>query len=186
MYPHKGGGSERGPACGTRERAHRLHPRVWSSSRSHACPQRHRRIRAGDAIRTRDNLLGRQELCQLSYARNTQPVGVRGLEPPTSASQTPRATGLRHTPPVGRSIGQKTVGVKGMDVSEPLSPPLLRRCPTLWLSHRAGSVPVTPPPLPRQPAEPKRTAYSPTKSRILYNTVLATAPNSLPTACRMA
>jgi hypothetical protein len=25
-------------------------------------------------------------------------VGVRGLEPPTSASQTPRATGLRHTP----------------------------------------------------------------------------------------
>lgn len=54
---------------------------------------------AGDAIRTRDNLLGRQELCQLSYARSTcEPVGVRGLEPPTSASQTLRATGLRHTP----------------------------------------------------------------------------------------
>ena len=51
--------------------------------------------RAGDAIRTRDNLLGRQELCQLSYART---VGVRGLEPPTSASQTLRATRLRYTP----------------------------------------------------------------------------------------
>ena len=53
--------------------------------------------KAGDAIRTRDHLLGRQELCQLSYARAQ--VGVRGLEPPTSASQTPRATRLRYTPP---------------------------------------------------------------------------------------
>ena len=53
--------------------------------------------RAGDAIRTRDNLLGRQELCQLSYART---VGVRGLEPPTSASQTLRATRLRYTPAI--------------------------------------------------------------------------------------
>ncbi len=30
---------------------------------------------------------------------STSGVGVRGLEPPTSASQTPRATRLRHTPP---------------------------------------------------------------------------------------
>ncbi len=30
-----------------------------------------RNSRAGDAIRTRDNLLGRQELCQLSYARKS-------------------------------------------------------------------------------------------------------------------
>ena len=54
--------------------------------------------RAGDGTRTRDNLLGRQTLYQLSYPRVPKRVGVRGLEPPTSASQTPRATRLRHTP----------------------------------------------------------------------------------------
>ena len=32
---------------------------------------------AGDAIRTRDNLLGRQELCQLSYSRSKSNGGVR-------------------------------------------------------------------------------------------------------------
>ena len=36
--------------------------------------------------------------------RNLQ-VGVRGLEPPTSASQTPRATRLRHTPSVASPSG---------------------------------------------------------------------------------
>ena len=49
---------------------------------------------AGDGTRTRDNLLGRQALYQLSYPREEAApcqVGVRGLEPPTSASQTPRA-----------------------------------------------------------------------------------------------
>ena len=45
---------------------------------------------AGDRTRTGDNLLGRQGLYQLSYSRVS--VGVRGLEPPTSASQTPRAS----------------------------------------------------------------------------------------------
>src|SRR5690349_8536583 len=45
--------------------------------------------RAGDGTRTRDSLLGRQELYQLSYSRR---VGVRGLEPRTSWSQTRRAT----------------------------------------------------------------------------------------------
>lgn len=50
-------------------------------------------------IRTRDSLLGRQGLCQLSYARlPCKPVGVKGFEPSTSASQTPRAARLRYTP----------------------------------------------------------------------------------------
>ncbi len=48
-------------------------------------------------IRTRDSLLGRQGLYQLSYARLLR-VGVKGFEPSTSASQTPRASRLRHTP----------------------------------------------------------------------------------------
>ena len=67
---------------------------------------------AGDGTRTRDILLGRQTLYQLSYSRtewlDQLGVGVRGLEPPTSASQTPRATRLRHTPSVvapSESIG---------------------------------------------------------------------------------
>ncbi len=50
-------------------------------------------------IRTRDSLLGRQGLCQLSYARLLcKPVGAKGFEPSTSASQTPRAARLRHAP----------------------------------------------------------------------------------------
>ena len=52
---------------------------------------------AGDRTRTGDILLGRQTLYQLSYSRR-EPVGVRGFEPPTSASQTPRAARLRYTP----------------------------------------------------------------------------------------
>ena len=45
--------------------------------------------KAGDETRTRDILLGRQALYQLSYSRI---IGVRGLEPRTSWSQTRRAT----------------------------------------------------------------------------------------------
>ncbi len=63
--------------------------------------------KAGDGTRTRDSLLGRQELYRLSYSRaksigrftpslflgvRATQVGVRGLEPRTSWSQTMRAT----------------------------------------------------------------------------------------------
>ena len=71
------------------------------------------RTRAGDGIRTRDSLLGRQALYQLSYTRaRRQPwpaaVGARGLEPPTPASQTLCATNCatprrRIVYPIGRA-----------------------------------------------------------------------------------
>ncbi len=43
--------------------------------------------------------IGEEAGGQESRSETTSGVGVRGLEPPTSASQTPRATRLRHTPP---------------------------------------------------------------------------------------
>src|SRR6266581_2474567 len=49
--------------------------------------------RAGDGTRTRDSLLGRQELYQTELLPlGMLVVGVRGLEPRTSRSQTMRAT----------------------------------------------------------------------------------------------
>ncbi len=49
--------------------------------------------RAGDGTRTRDSLLGRQELYQTELLPlGMLVVGVRGLEPRTSWSQTMRAT----------------------------------------------------------------------------------------------
>ena len=52
--------------------------------------------RAGDGTRTRDSLLGRQELYQTELLPlgmlHMLVVGVRGLEPRTSWSQTMRAT----------------------------------------------------------------------------------------------
>jgi hypothetical protein len=62
---------------------------------------------AGDRIRTGDILLGRQTLYQLSYSRGIV-VGVRGFEPPTSASQTPRAARLRHTPLTSHKYSRAT------------------------------------------------------------------------------
>ena len=51
------------------------------------------RRRAGDGTRTRDSLLGRQELYQTELLPlDMLVVGVRGLEPRTSWSQTMRAT----------------------------------------------------------------------------------------------
>ena len=71
------------------------------------------RTGAGDGIRTRDNLLGRQALYQLSYTRARRrrlpaAVGARGLEPPTPASQTLCATNCatprrRIVYPIGRA-----------------------------------------------------------------------------------
>jgi hypothetical protein len=50
-------------------------------------------VRAGDGTRTRDSLLGRQELYQTELLPlDLLVVGVRGLEPRTSWSQTMRAT----------------------------------------------------------------------------------------------
>ena len=46
---------------------------------------------AGDGARTRDLLLGRQALCQLSYSRIGAGVGVGGFEPSTSWSQAKRS-----------------------------------------------------------------------------------------------
>ena len=48
-------------------------------------------------------------------------VGVRGLEPPTSASQTLRATRLRHTPPKG-NITNHLPGVKLIWLAKALVP----------------------------------------------------------------
>ena len=77
-------------------------------------------VGAGDGTRTRDNLLGRQELCQLSYTRiqasaaNARPravVGARGFEPPTPASQTLCATRLRYAPPTVSIVNLRVASI---------------------------------------------------------------------------
>ena len=60
--------------------------------------------------RTRNHLLRRQVLYPLSYGHTkvrrgaSLLVGVRGFEPPTSCSQSRRATGLRYTPNIPLNI----------------------------------------------------------------------------------
>ena len=60
--------------------------------------------------RTRNHLLRRQVLYPLSYGHTkvrrgaSLLVGVRGFEPPTSCSQSRRATGLRYTPKIPLNI----------------------------------------------------------------------------------
>jgi hypothetical protein len=85
---------------------------------------------AGEGTRTLDILLGRQTLYQLSYSRvrqspkvNCQLVGVRGLEPPTSASQTPRATDCA-TPRRHREV-YRLVGTSAMN----------QRSDAVWYHH---------------------------------------------------
>jgi hypothetical protein len=50
---------------------------------------------AGDGIRTRDSLLGRQ---MRYHCATPAQVGARGFEPRTSWSQTKRAAELRYAP----------------------------------------------------------------------------------------
>ena len=52
-------------------------------------------------VADKQNDLLAQEVYSMNYLgiMSTSLVGVRGLEPPTSASQTLRATQLRYTPP---------------------------------------------------------------------------------------
>src|SRR5579859_3865370 len=78
------------------------------------------RIGAGDGSRTRDNLLGRQALCQLSYSRGTLQSTARG---------TTRSSASIHSE---SSLRMRTVRERG-DLKH------LAWCPMPW---RAGGAPM--------------------------------------------
>ena len=89
-------------------------------------------VGAGDGIRTRDILLGRQTLCQLSYPRVRRVrVGVDGFEPPTSWSQTKRSnqTELYPVQPRVYPISRHAVNRRCM--------PLDGICLPYWADRRA-------------------------------------------------
>ena len=109
---------------GTDAAGRRNSPQVWTKTGCRATDGCHRRqIHIGAAAnfwvgvpgrnRTRNHRLRRSVLYPLSYGHSIRRlhlpgtglvVGVRGFEPPTSCSQSRRATGLRYTPNIALNI----------------------------------------------------------------------------------